>query len=670
MHFSKKITVCFLAVSLLIVGIGFCFAQTKVANDPTRICVGARPLGMGKSFVAIANDSSAIYMNPAGLGWQQGLKLNSMSSKFISEVNYLSLSSLYGTNYGTIGIAYVGSSLGFVTPTTTLELVNGVYRVIELTGESQSYAYNNDVMLLSYGVPLKGLGSWDQLNNLYFGANAKIFSQGISGRGVNGGIASGFDMDFGMLYVPSSWISLGLVMQNALPMDLGGKLTWPVTSTRTREVVEDIAPVAKLGVACKLLGEGAPFKSGDNELVYSLDFEYLPGKVGVPSLIHTGFEWWPVSVMALRMGIDQDFLGSGGGVFEVSSNFTAGVGLYYEGFGFDYAYHQYNSLPQNDTHYLSISYALFPPGPKKAETQSKVMIPQRAFISLNSPLAEDLVLYQETLKISGKVLEEDVSSVRIGDQRKELKGATSFEAAAQLNIGKNVVVVKAFDSQGKDLQTINLKLLRLRAFTDINKEYFAKKPIEYLSTLNIIAGYPDGSFKPEGTLTRAELATLLVKAKGATMPETSTASFKDLPANHWAAPYVKAAVDSGYVKGYPNGTFQPQKSISRVEGILVVSRFAGLQDTSDLTEGPFPDMPGRHWAARTVDSAKKAGLLDYLDGKILKPDQELTRGEAAEMIAKTPQMTALIQPLVSYDTGYQNIEQSNILYFNLAPAGR
>ena len=175
----------------------------------------------------------------------------------------------------------------------------------------------------------------------------------------------------------------------------------------------------------------------------------------------------------------------------------------------------------------------------------------------------------------------------------------------------------------------------LKTFSDVIPGFWAKDPIEYLATLNIMSGYPDGTFRPEVPVTRAELCSILVKAKEFKANPLIEDVFPDVPLSHWAAPFIKIAVDRKYVSGYPDGKFLPWKKMTRAEAVVVISKFAGLSEPAGLADNPFPDVNKRHWAARSISVAKTSGLLEYLSGKNFEPDTVLTRAEAVEILSKT-----------------------------------
>ncbi|MBN2058089.1 MAG: S-layer homology domain-containing protein [Candidatus Saganbacteria bacterium] len=176
--------------------------------------------------------------------------------------------------------------------------------------------------------------------------------------------------------------------------------------------------------------------------------------------------------------------------------------------------------------------------------------------------------------------------------------------------------------------------LKLKSFSDVPWGYWAKGPIEELAGLNIITGYPNGTFKPDKTITRAELTTLLVKLKLGDLKLTGISLFQDVNPGYWAAPYIDKAVEYEWVTGYPDNTFQARKNVSRAEGISIMARFDNIQEAL-VEEQPFSDVRFDFWAAGYISAAEQAGLLDYLKGRLFEPGKPLTRAEVAEMLYHT-----------------------------------
>lgn len=601
---------------LLVCCVASCAFGAKFANDPTRLSIGARVLGMGTSFTGLADDTSAIFLNPAGLGRINEWQVSSMSGKFINIFDYVQLSALYPTSYGTFGLGYGGSSIEFRYPSSEVIVIGDDIRIVptgEVTGK-----YANTALLFSYGRQFSIYG----LKGLSLGGSLKLLSQDLSASVGGAGTASGMELNLGALYPYNEDLTLGLSVINALPASMGGKITW------TTNTEESLPAILRAGFAYRLLTEVA-----DREYKFNFtgDYEQYLTRSDVPALLHGGVEWFPIDFAALRLGLDQSQSADTSGNVSVSNDLTYGLSLFMRGFKFDFAYHTYNDIPDNATSYFSLSYS-----PEKEEPKV-----EKQYISITAPV-DGSVVYDARTMVQGKVLDREAAKVLVQDKEVEIDPRGTFAHETDLGLGRNFFLVKAYDKDGKFLKQINLRVIRLVTFKDLKEGYWAKLPIEQLATLKIISGYPDETFRPEATINRAELVTLLMKIKGTRVGGRGT-KFSDVPAGHWAASYISQAVGEGVVKGYPDGTYRPAKAINRAEGISVIARFAKLPE-SRVLEAPYPDVPGRHWAVSSIAAAKEAGLLDYIkDG--FKPNAALSRGEVAYVLSKTELVSGKIKDL-------------------------
>jgi hypothetical protein len=597
----KCLLILFITFYLLLSTFCIAHADLNTAVDPTRLGVGARPLGMGKAYVGLAQGVESIFLNPAGLADLSTFEAFSMYGKFVSEINYISAGSTLPTNIGVLGIAMINAGLGINTPLAEYRVVDGEIRIIPSTTESTVYEYNNTVLLFSYARPV--------FKDLALGGNIKIFKTALTGFGATtADQASGMDLDLAVKYQPDSFYALGADLQNILPASLGGLLTYG------DGYQEGIGSVIKLGSSFRIMGPEKALLKRPQRLMLNADYDLSIH--GIPSLLHTGLEFSPVELLALRLGIDQDLVGIG----SFANNLTAGVGLKLAGFRFDFAYHEYNNIPENTTYYFSLAYA---PPPEALKNPFVILEPQNKFTT-----------DEATIRTRGKVLElNKVQELLINNKKALFDMRGDFLKEVPLDLKLNNLRYVALGADRRSLKTETLKGLRLLKFEDVKPPYFAVWPVEYLATLGIITGYPDKTFRPEGSITRAEMCTLLMKARGV-KGKTEKVNFKDLKPNHWAARYIAQAAQEGLVKGYPDKTFKPQGLITRAEGIAMISRFEKLI-YGKILEAPFPDVPGRHWASREVQAAKEAGLLKYLEGRNLEPAKKLTRGLTAEILFRT-----------------------------------
>jgi hypothetical protein len=605
----------------------FCgLSSAKSMLDPSSIGMGARPLGLGKAYLAIADDSSAIFLNPAGLGRVKHWMLTSMYTKLLNEIDYTMAGGVYYTPQGGIGIGYVGASIGG----SYLTQRNTNTDRIEVTAGSPSMSYSNNVVLLANGVSLGPLWIFKDFNA---GLSLKLFNQGITGTGE--GTASGYDADIGILASVSPWLNIGLTYVNLLP-DSMARLRWATNTT------ESIPSYLRAGVSAQLLGAEAPFHLWDHYLTADLDLE-LPGeRPSRPTLYHLGLEWWPTDILAIRGGIDQDAVSRGGAVVGVDSNLTAGVGLQYAGFQFDYAYHQYGDLEVNTTHYFSLSYV----GIKK---RRPLMID---YVALAAPL-DKTKTYKDTLEISGQIVNPQVSEIYLNGFEAEISSDGIFKGEVGLALkGKNLVEIVVLGKNGEKLQVSKQRVLKMLSFSDVKSDFWAAKAVEESATLGLIGGFPDNTFKPDNGITRAELAALLVRARGESLPEEVQNIFVDLSPSHWAAKYIIVAKKLNLVGGYPDGTFRPSRGLTRAEAVAIVARFDTLAEPKTISVLPFPDIKETYWAAKIIAAAKDAGYLKYLEGKNFEPDKKLSRAEAVEIFGKSRFVKAKVEELYNWEKGY------------------
>lgn len=547
-------------IFIWILAFGF-WISAEATVDLAEIGVGARSLGLGNAGVGGVDDASAIFRNPAGLALNPELNVISMSGSLLNDVNYLLVGISDYSPLGKLGFGYLNASVGGI-PITTISGAGTTAAVVQ-TGITD---YSSSIVFFSYGTKLskifRGKGE-----NISFGASLKLFLQGFQGGGsaMQDAVGSGMDADMGFVWEAQPYARLGLTLNNFLPSDFGGKFVW----VRNDET-ESIPMVIRWGSELKVFGEPAIFESADQSLSILADYE--TARAGNrPALWHAGLEYWPLDVLAFRVGIDQKPKAAETGT-GIDDNPTAGVGIKYSGFTFDYAYHQFGDLSDNATHFFSIGYR----GKEK---------PKRKLIR-----------------------------------------------------------------KGKKKRTVPIPQVvpkpELVTYIDLADDYWAKKPIEYLATLGIMGGYPDMTFRPERVLTRAELAAILVKAKGLEVKKGEKSGFEDVRTRDWYAPFVKAAVDREYMEGYPDQTFRPNQKVSRAEAALIFARFSVLYVKPKVKMKVYPDVEKKHWASPAIAASKQAGFFEYI-GENFGPSEYLTRAEAAEILSKTPSVKKKIKELIS-----------------------
>lgn len=124
------------------------------------------------------------------------------------------------------------------------------------------------------------------------------------------------------------------------------------------------------------------------------------------------------------------------------------------------------------------------------------------------------------------------------------------------------------------------------SFSDVPAGAYYYEPVYDLAWEDIIGGYPDGTFGPTKPITRAEIAVLLVNMLGLEADPSAAQRFSDVPSSHWAYGFIATAASEGFVGGYPNGTFQPNKAVSYDEALTMIVALLGYK-AADLS-GSYP----------------------------------------------------------------------------------
>ncbi|MBD3360244.1 hypothetical protein GF366_00410 [Candidatus Peregrinibacteria bacterium] len=169
--------------------------------------------------------------------------------------------------------------------------------------------------------------------------------------------------------------------------------------------------------------------------------------------------------------------------------------------------------------------------------------------------------------------------------------------------------------------------------TDID-EHKNETAILFLNNLNIIHGHPDGTFKPDTGINRAEILKILFEASNQPLTEPTAQCFPDVPLNDWYTTYVCSAKELGLAHGYPDGTFKPANNVNKAEAVKLIAMFAEWNLDEALDEELFEDTDENAWYAPYLKFAKKKELIEYKDN-VYRPEDDMTRGEVAETVFRS-----------------------------------
>ncbi|MBU1151200.1 S-layer homology domain-containing protein, partial [Patescibacteria group bacterium] len=134
------------------------------------------------------------------------------------------------------------------------------------------------------------------------------------------------------------------------------------------------------------------------------------------------------------------------------------------------------------------------------------------------------------------------------------------------------------------------------SFSDVPKSSKYYEAITYLAENGFINGYNDGTFRPEKTVTRVEALKFVLEGVRSEL-NTGDLKFKDIDSAAWYAKYLYTANRKKIVSGYDDKTFRPDKYLTRSEAVVVLSKFAGVKPYDNLSYNPYPDVSKKYWAA-------------------------------------------------------------------------
>ncbi len=174
------------------------------------------------------------------------------------------------------------------------------------------------------------------------------------------------------------------------------------------------------------------------------------------------------------------------------------------------------------------------------------------------------------------------------------------------------------------------------SFSDVSQDYWARPFIERLSQEDIIAGFPDGTFKPQQPVTRAQFAAIVRKAFSRNSAVRNSRTFGDVPSKYWAASAIDRAYTTGFLSGYPDGTFAPEQRIPKAQAVISLASGLKLDSASspDSTLSVFRDASAiPDYAKNGVAAATQRGLVvNYPNVAYLNPTDVATRADVAAFV--------------------------------------
>jgi S-layer homology domain len=192
------------------------------------------------------------------------------------------------------------------------------------------------------------------------------------------------------------------------------------------------------------------------------------------------------------------------------------------------------------------------------------------------------------------------------------------------------------------------------SLTDVSANYWAGQFIQELASRNIITGFPDGSYRPDEPVTRAQFAAIIRKAFPNAQKVRNAVNFADVPSNYWGFQAIQDAYTSGFLAGYPGGEFRPNENIPRAQVLVALAN--GLNYASNTSADSVlqvyndaASIPG--FARNSIAAAtEKRIVVNYPNVQTLNPNQVATRAEVAafvyQALVSTGQVAAINSPYI------------------------
>jgi hypothetical protein len=190
-------------------------------------------------------------------------------------------------------------------------------------------------------------------------------------------------------------------------------------------------------------------------------------------------------------------------------------------------------------------------------------------------------------------------------------------------------------------------------FNDVPTGYWAQTFIQELASRDIIKGFPDGGFRPNDPVTRAQFAAMLSKAVKKA-PMRGGVTFVDVDSSYWAASAIQTSYTTGFMSGYPGNVFEPTQNIPRVQVLVSLANglnYSATQATETILQ-TYADASGiPNYARNSVAAATENRLVvNYPNVQFLGPNQTATRAEVAAFIyqslVRSGQANAIASPYI------------------------
>ncbi|MDQ3707158.1 MAG: S-layer homology domain-containing protein [Chloroflexota bacterium] len=170
------------------------------------------------------------------------------------------------------------------------------------------------------------------------------------------------------------------------------------------------------------------------------------------------------------------------------------------------------------------------------------------------------------------------------------------------------------------------------SFGDVPEGMWAYSYIRELACTGVVSGYPDGTFRPQNPTTRAQLVKMVVLLEEVALHSPPVPTFADVPAAHVFYRYVETAAGLGLIGGYTDGSFKPDAPVSRAQVAKIVVKARGWELVLPSTSAILCDVSASHWAYSYIQVAIAHGIFTGYGDGCFRPDDFATRAQLAKVL--------------------------------------
>ncbi|WP_394235057.1 S-layer homology domain-containing protein [Niallia oryzisoli] len=196
------------------------------------------------------------------------------------------------------------------------------------------------------------------------------------------------------------------------------------------------------------------------------------------------------------------------------------------------------------------------------------------------------------------------------------------------------------------------------SFSDVADGWFFTEPVKALAAQNVLNGYADGTFLPFKNVTRAEAAKMITAAIGLDTKNVINPNFTDVAEGSWYYPYVAALAGANIVGGYGDRSFKPDSTITRAEMAKIIVEAYDLVDKNQNVKNTFTDVDKNAWYANYVEVLVENEVANGRTPTTFVPEGLLTRGEAATLVYRSENLSQVIKNVTDTAVTINGVEYS------------